>query len=40
VEDHAAAARAVAKGVMAVHNRCPAIEIPRLLPPGWKRAGA
>jgi uncharacterized protein len=40
VEDHAAVARAVAKGVMAVQDRCPAIEIPRLLPPGWKRAGA
>lgn len=38
VEDHAAAARAVAKGVQAVQNRCPAIEIPRLLPPGWQRA--
>jgi uncharacterized protein len=37
VEDHAAAARAVAKGVMAVMNRCPAIEIPRLLPPAWQR---
>jgi uncharacterized protein len=37
VEDHAAAARAVAKGVMAVMNRCPAIEIPRLLPPAWSR---
>lgn len=37
VEDHAAAARAVAKGVMAVQNHCPAIEIPRLLPPGWTR---
>ena len=38
VEDSQAAARAVAKGVLAVQNRCPAIEIPRLLPPGWKRA--
>ncbi len=37
VEDQAAAARAVTKGVMAVQNRCPAIEIPRLLPPGWHR---
>jgi uncharacterized protein len=37
VEDHAAAARAVAKGVIAVMNRCPAIEIPRLLPPAWHR---
>jgi uncharacterized protein len=38
VQDDAASARAVAKGVMAVQNRCPAIEIPRLLPPGWMRA--
>jgi uncharacterized protein len=37
VEDQAAAARAVAKGVMAVMNHCPAIEIPRLLPATWKR---
>jgi uncharacterized protein len=37
VEDQAAAGRAVAKGVMAVMNRCPAIEIPRLLPPAWHR---
>ncbi|MGL4321135.1 MAG: CoA-binding protein [Paracoccaceae bacterium] len=37
VEDPAAAARAVARGVMAVQNRCPAIEIPRLLPPQWTR---
>jgi uncharacterized protein len=37
VEDQAAAARAVAKGVMAVMNHCPAIEIPRLLPAAWKR---
>lgn len=37
VQDDAASARAVAKGVLAVQNRCPAIEIPRLLPPGWHR---
>ena len=30
VEDQAAAARAEARGVAAVMNRCPAIEIPRL----------
>ena len=30
VEDKAAAARAEARGVLAVMNRCPAIEIPRL----------
>jgi uncharacterized protein len=30
VEDTAAAARATARGVQAVTNRCPAIEIPRL----------
>ena len=30
VEDHAAAARAEARGVHVVMNRCPAIEIPRL----------
>ena len=37
VADDAAAARAVAKGVRAVTNRCPAIEIPRLLPATWRR---
>ena len=37
VTDNAAVARAVAKGVQAVQDRCPAIEIPRLLPPGWRR---
>jgi uncharacterized protein len=38
VQDDAAAARAVAKGVRVVQNRCPAIEIPRLLPADWRRA--
>jgi uncharacterized protein len=38
VHDDAAAARAVAKGVRVVQNRCPAIEIPRLLPAAWRRA--
>jgi uncharacterized protein len=37
VSDHAAAARAVAKGVRVVMDHCPAIEIPRLLPATWHR---
>ncbi len=37
VTDPAAAARAQARGVRAVMNRCPAIEIPRLLPSDWQR---
>lgn len=37
VSDPAAAARAEGKGVQAIMNHCPAIEIPRLFPPGWQR---
>jgi hypothetical protein len=37
VVDAAAAGRAGARGVMAVMDRCPAIEIARLFSPGWRR---
>lgn len=38
VEDAAAAARAQARGVQVVMNRCPAIEIPRLDIPGPEKS--
>ena len=36
VSDDAASAKAEAAGLEVVRERCPAIEIPRLFPAGWK----